>query len=63
MYYFQVQAQMFVCGVQYCDFCVCTFPEVESLPHIERIERNQEFWETCLFKVKDFFSLVYYQSC
>ena len=25
-YYYQVQTQMFVCNVTYCDFCVCTFP-------------------------------------
>ena len=24
-YYYQVQTQMFVCNVDYCDFCVCTF--------------------------------------
>ena len=43
-YYYQVQTQMFVCGVEYCDFCLCTFPKEEgSLPHIECIKKNEEF--------------------
>ena len=39
-YYYQVQTQMFVCNVEYCDFCVCTFPESkldEFLPYVEQI--------------------------
>ena len=38
-YYYQVQTQMFVCEVDYCDFVVCTFP-ADSKPvlHIERIK-------------------------
>ena len=47
---------MFVCGVEYCDFCVCTFPKEEgSLPHIKYIKRNEEFWETCLLKASNLF--------
>ena len=35
-YYYQVQIQMFVCNVEYCDFCVCTFPESnECSPYVE----------------------------
>jgi len=46
-YSYQVQTQMFVCGVQHCEFCVCTFPtEARSLPHIECID--EEFWAICL---------------
>ena len=56
-YYYQVQTQMFVCGVRYCDFCVCMFPEQESLPRVECIERNEEFWGNCLLKAKNFFDL------
>ena len=26
-YYYQVQTQIIVCGVEYCDFVLCTFPE------------------------------------
>ena len=46
-YYYQVQTQMFVCNVEYCDFCVCTFPESvdEFSPHVERIFRDIEFLE------------------
>ena len=57
-YYYQVQTQMFVCNVNYCDFCVCTFPleEEESSPHIERITRDDEFWKDCLIKAKMFFT-------
>ena len=55
-YYYQVQTQMLVCGVECCDFCVCTFPKEEgSLPHSECIKRNEEFWETCLLKASNFF--------
>ena len=57
-YYYQVQTQMFVCNVNYCDFCVCTFPleEEESSPNIERITRDDEFWKDCLIKAKTFFT-------
>ena len=49
---------MFVCNVNYCDFCVCTFPleEEESSPHIERITRDDEFRKDCLIKAKTFFT-------
>ena len=37
-YYYQVQTQMFVCNVDYCDFCVCTFPPgSEPSLHVEHI--------------------------
>ena len=37
-YYYQVQTQMFICNVEYCDFCVCTFPETnECSPFVEQI--------------------------
>ena len=57
-YYYQVQTQLFVCDVQYSDFCVCTFAsesDQENL-HIERINKNTTFWnETCVPKAKQFF--------
>ena len=50
-YYYQVQAQIFLCQVEYSDFCVCTFPQ-GSLPeiHIERIFPDPELWQTCIYK-------------
>ena len=41
-YYYQVQTQMFVCNVNYCDFCVCTFPadSEDSGTFVERIPRD-----------------------
>ena len=58
-YYYQVQTQMFVCNVEYCDFCVCTFPESvdEFSPYVERIFRDIEFWEDCVEKAKHFFTV------
>ena len=47
-YYYQVQTQIFICKVEYCDFCVCTFPESGPSVHIERIYPDQEFWDCCV---------------
>jgi len=51
------QTQMYTCDVEYCDFSVFTFPTEaeESIPHIERIFRDTEFWEACLEKARCFF--------
>ena len=60
-YYYQVQTQLFVCNVDYADFCVCTFVRDDknsyddSGIHIERIEKNQVFWEGCVEKAQLFF--------
>ena len=56
-YFYQVQTQLFVCDVEYCDFCVCTFAsdQDESTLHIERIYRDETFWDECVAKVKPFF--------
>jgi hypothetical protein len=43
-YYFQMQAQMGVTGVRYCDFFVYTM----SGYHLERIEYDPELWESML---------------
>ena len=55
-YYFQVQTQIFVCQVQYSDFCVCTFPP-GSAPdiHIERIYPDTQLWQFCIDKSTQFF--------
>jgi len=56
-YYYQVQTQMFICDVEYCDFCVCTFSgDEESTIHIERIYKNNRFWEDeCIPRATAFF--------
>ena len=55
MYYYQIQTQLFVCDVEYCDFCVCTFADGESTVHIERIHKNHQFWTNCVEMAKCFF--------
>lgn len=57
-YYYQVQTQIFVCNVSYCDFCVCTFTsEPESGLYIERIYQDTSFWEECSSKAEHFFKI------
>ena len=55
-YFYQVQTQMFICDVDYSSFCVCTFAEDEMQGlHIERITRQQTFWEENKRKAEYFF--------
>ena len=56
-YYYQIQTQLFVCDVGYCDFCVCTFVEDDESKglHIERIYKNEAFWLECISKAEQFF--------
>ena len=56
-YYYQVQTQIFVCEVAYCDFCICTFPESGPSMHIERIYPDPEFWHVCVSKAEHFFKV------
>ena len=60
-YYYQVQTQIFVCDIEYCNFCVCIFSgDEESTTHIERIYRNNKFWKDhCVPKAKAFLRLAY----
>ena len=60
-YYYQVQTQIFVCEVDYCDFVVCTFPEDQSKPdiHIERIFPNESFWSERMEQSTHFFRFVF----
>ena len=51
-YYFQVQAQIFICGVEYCDFVVWTTRDL----FVQRILADQEFWENALSASSEFFS-------
>lgn len=50
-YYYQVQAQMAVCDVNYCDFVVWA----PHLLHIERIRRDTEFCKNMLSTARKFF--------
>ena len=58
-YYYQVQTQIFICDVEYCDFVVCTFPESQCEPtiHIERIFPDGDFWSNCVDKSLHFFKV------
>ena len=55
-YYYQVQTQLFVCDVEYFDFCIWTFAsEGEENVHIEQI-KNFTFWnEICVPRAEKFF--------
>ena len=60
-YYYQVQTQLFVCDVEYADFCVCTFLKDgndydDGGIHIERICKDFDFWEKCVEKARNFFT-------
>ncbi len=50
-YYYQVQCQMYCCDVEWCDFVVCTEKDL----HIERINRNDMWWNEQIPKLKDFY--------
>ena len=60
-YYYQVQTQLFVCNLDYADFCVCTFvknPEdiyCDAGIHIECIEKSLGFWTDCIVNAHHFF--------
>ena len=65
-YYYQIQTQLFVCDVEYADFCVCTFmagddqkgnsqDSQDSHVHIERIYKDHSFWTECITKAQHFF--------
>ena len=61
-YYYQIQTQLFVCDVEYADFCVCTFLKDKNNEyddegiHIERITKNLNFWKECVEKAHHFFT-------
>jgi hypothetical protein len=54
-YYYQVQAQLHVCDVKYCDFVLCTFPGSEPTVLVSRIYRDEDFWAACFPKARHFF--------
>ena len=54
-YYYQVQAQMYICDVSFCNFVVCTFPsDIPSL-FVKRIYRDSDFWNDCVQRACLFF--------
>ncbi len=56
-YYYQIQTQIFVCYVTYCDLVVCTFPDGMKNPsmHVERIVPDVTLWTSCLENAFTFF--------
>ena len=50
-YFYQVQCQMFCCNLEWCDFVVRTNKEL----HVERIFRDQDWWNKQLPKLKNFY--------
>lgn len=53
-YYYQVQMQMAVCGVLWCDF---TLWSQQGL-YIDRVHYNSDFWETTAAKLTDVYQSV-----
>ena len=55
-YYYQIQTQLFVCNVDYGDFCVCTFPTgADPSLHVERISPDPDLWSSCIEASTQFF--------
>ena len=55
-YHYHVQTQLFAVAVEYCAFCVCTFTDdEESGLFIERVVKNEGFWNDCILKAEIFF--------
>lgn len=63
-YYYQVQTQLFVCDVEYCKFCVCTFVEDDESKglHIERIYRMKHFGWSVFQKLNNSLKPAYFQK-
>ena len=57
-YYYQIQTQLNVCNLSYCDFVVWT----EGDSAVERITVDNTFYETVMEDIKHFLSMVYYQK-
>ena len=61
-YYYQIQTQLFVCDVEYADFCVCTFLKDKHNEyddegiHIERITKSLNSGKNVLKKHITFFT-------
>lgn len=55
-YYYQVQAQLFICDVGYCDFVVCAFAEQGGMFQ-QRVMKDDSIWQKCIGGAKLFFEL------
>ena len=61
-YYYQIQTQLFVCDVEYADFCVCIFLKDKNNEyddegiHFEWITKYLNFWKECVEKAHHFFT-------
>ena len=51
-YYYQIQGQMGVAGVKYCDFWVFTYKG----HHLETIEFDEEFWKNVINSIDNFWT-------
>ena len=49
-YYYQIQCQLYCCDVHWCDFVVRTNKDI----HVERIHRDQDWWQQQLPKLKHY---------
>jgi len=61
-YYYQVQTQIFICKVEYCDFCVCKFPETGPSLYTKRIYPDSDFWHTCIDRATHFFRICIFHT-
>ena len=59
-YFAQMQGQMFLLGIRFCDFFVWTLVENDYL--LVRIERDKHFISNILPKLDDYFLQPFYQS-
>ncbi len=57
-YYYQVQTQLFLCDVEYCDFVVCTFSD-ETVCTLNAFPRTLFFGMIVCIKLKPFIVLVF----
>ena len=59
-YYYQIQTQLHICDVEFCDFVLCTFPQSSQEDmqlHIERITKDTTLWHECVEKATHFFRI------
>src|SRR6218665_1590516 len=54
-YYYQVQAQMYICDVKFCDLVICTFPSGVPCIFVTRVKRDSEFWDKHVQEASTFF--------
>ena len=57
-YYYQVQTQLYVCGADFGDFVVCTFPNDSPTIAMERLFLDEEFIHACIENATQFFDVA-----